>query len=173
MTERTFFRYFASKDDLVANDMSEWLQILESALFATDPHLPVLIGIEQAVLVALEKPGPISGWLFPSDSSGVSGSKTTATSGVASQIAEIILRWLPPTESREALDGPHPTAARRIDDKFQATVLARTSVGIVRTAILSESQSAALNGRAASLDGIKRYVVRGFALVASGSVDAR
>ncbi len=173
VTERTFFRYFASKDDLVVNDMSEWLLILENALFATDPRLPVLVAIEQAILVALEEPGPIAGWLFPSDSGGVSGSKTTATSGVASRIAEIILRWLPATDSHELLNEAHPAAARRIYDRFQATVLARTGVGIVRTAILSESQSAALNGRTASVDGIKQFVIRGFALVASGSVDAR
>ena len=173
VTERTFFRYFASKDDLVANDMSEWLTTLERALGTTDPSLPILVALEEAILAALDEPGPVAGWLFPSDSTGVSGSKTTATSGVAALIAEIILRWLPPSDASQIGDGAHPVAARRVVDRFHATVLARNGVGIVRTAISAASQAAALDGRATGIEDIKSFVVRGFALTASDAVDSR
>jgi AcrR family transcriptional regulator len=173
VTERTFFRYFASKDDLVANDMSEWLAKLEKALHSTDPSLPVLVALEQAILATLDEPGPVAGWLFPSDTTGVPGAKTSATSGVAALIAEIIVRWLPASDPSQVEGSAHPVAARRVIDRFHATVLARVGVGIVRTAIVAASQTAALNGHSANLEDIKAFVVQGFALVASDSVEPR
>ena len=173
VTERTFFRYFASKDDLVANDMSEWLAKLEKALHGTDPSLPVLVALEQAILATLDEPGPVAGWLFPSDTTGVPGAKTSATSGVAALIAEIIVRWLPASDPSQVEGSAHPVAARRVIDRFHATVLARVGVGIVRTAIIAASQTAALNGHSANLEDIKAFVVQGFALVASDSVEPR
>lgn len=173
VTERTFFRYFASKDDLVANDMSEWLAKLEEALRETDEGLPVLVALERAILATLDEPGPVAGWLFPSDTTGVPGAKTSATSGVASLIAEIILRWLPASDLSQVEGSAHPVAARRVIDRFHATVLARIGVGIVRTAIIAASQAAALNGHSAALEDIKSFVVQGFALVASDSVEPR
>lgn len=173
VTERTFFRYFASKDDLVANDMSEWLATLENALGKTDPSLPILVALEQAILAALSEPGPVAGWLFPSDATGMRGAKTPATSGTATLIAEIILRWLPPSDSSKVEGGAHPVAARRVVDRFHATVLARVGVGIVRTAISAAAQTSALNGQPTSLEEIKRFVVRGFALTAADAVESR
>ena len=173
VTERTFFRYFASKDDLVANDMSEWLAKLEKALHGTDPSLPVLVALEQAILATLDEPGPVAGWLFPSDTTGVPGAKTSATSGVAALIAEIIVRWLPASDPSQVEGSAHPVAARGGVDRFHATVLARVGVGIVRTAIIAASQTAALNGHSANLEDIKAFVVQGFALVASDSVEPR
>src|ERR1700716_2499042 len=58
VTERTFFRYFASKADLVADDLSDWLGVLERALGETAPGLPPLVAMEQAVQRALGEPGP-------------------------------------------------------------------------------------------------------------------
>src|ERR1700716_1341530 len=70
VTERTFFRYFASKADLVSADLSDWLGLFERTLNETDPGLPALVAIELAIQRALDQPGPVAGWLFPSDSTG-------------------------------------------------------------------------------------------------------
>src|SRR3979409_2198518 len=70
VTERTFFRYFATKNELVSADLNDWLEFFERALKEADHRLPALAAIEQAVQQALDQPGPVAGWLFPSDSPG-------------------------------------------------------------------------------------------------------
>ncbi len=47
---RTFFRYFSSKADALMADFDEDVQWLRSALDASDPDLPVLDAIRQAVV---------------------------------------------------------------------------------------------------------------------------
>ena len=169
VTERTFFRYFASKADLVADDLSDWLGVLERALGETAPGLPPLVAMEQAVQRALGEPGPVAAWLFPSDSAGKVGPRPDGLSGVAQRVAEIILRSHLDLAGNDLDEGPHPIAARRVKAGFRATVLARTSVAIVRSAIATATRSAALNGTTASLDDIRALISEGFSLVATSS----
>jgi AcrR family transcriptional regulator len=169
VTERTFFRYFASKADLVANDLNEWLGFFERALDETAPGLPALVAIEQAVQRALGQPGPVAGWLFPADSTGKAGPRPDGLSGVAERIAEIILRSRLVTGRIQVNEEAHPIAARRVQDTFRAAVLARTSVAIVRSAIVAATRSAALNGTTVSLDDIRGLISEGFALIAISS----
>ena len=172
VTERTFFRYFASKAELVADDFSEWLGFFERALGESSPGLPPLVAIEKAVQRALGQPGPVAGWLFPADSAGKAGPRPDGISGAAERIAEIILRSPVTAGPSEVDEGAHPIAARRLRDTFRAAVLARTSVAIVRSAIAAAARRAALNDRAVSLEDIRALISEGFALVAISSVSA-
>jgi AcrR family transcriptional regulator len=168
VTERTFFRYFASKADLVAGDLNDWLAVFERALGETAAGLPALVAIEEAVQRALDQPGPVAGWLFPADSAAKAGPRPDGLSGVAERIAEIVLRSHLTTG--EAVDGgAHPIASRRLQDGFRATVLARTSVAIVRSAIAAATRRAALDGTTVGLDDIRASISEGFALVAVSS----
>ncbi|MFF4113114.1 mycofactocin system transcriptional regulator [Streptomyces sp. NPDC001714] len=47
---RTFFRYFASKNDLVWGDFEEQLTRLEALLAAADPELPMMDALRHAVV---------------------------------------------------------------------------------------------------------------------------
>jgi AcrR family transcriptional regulator len=150
VTERTLFRYFASKAELVADDLTEWLGFFEQALKEGDRRLPALVAIEQAIQRALDEPGPVAGWLFPSDPTGKPGPRPDGLRGVDRQIAEIFLRW-------------------RTKDAFRAAVLARVTVGIVRSAIGEATRRAALNGESVTIDDIRALISAGFALVAASS----
>ena len=171
VTERTFFRYFATKAELVSADLSDWLEFFERALKETDPRLPALAAIEQAVQQALDQPGPVAGWLFPSDSTGKVAPRPDGISGVQNQIAEIILRSRSSQPGREVGEGreAHPVAVRRVKDAFRAAILARTSVGIVRSAIVAAARRAALRGDSVTMADIRELVSEGFALVAMSS----
>jgi AcrR family transcriptional regulator len=169
VTERTFFRYFTSKADLVADDFSEWLGLFERALADTAPGLPALVAMEQAVQRALGQPGPVAGWLFPADSTGKAGPRPDGLSGAAERIAEIILRSPLTTGIAEVAGEAHPIAARRAQDGFRAAVLARTSVAIVRSALAAAARRAALNGTPVGLDDVRSLISEGFGLVARSS----
>jgi AcrR family transcriptional regulator len=150
VTERTLFRYFGSKAELVAEDLTEWLGFFERALKESHPRLPALLAIEQAIQRALDQPGPVAGWLFPSDPSGKPGPRPDGLHGVDRQIAEIIMRW-------------------RTKDAFRAAILARTTVGIVRSAIGEAARRAASQGESVTIDEIRALISAGFALVAASS----
>lgn len=165
VTERTFFRYFNNKEDLVSGDIAKWLDTLEACLAKIPAETPLFSALEHAVLEALHDPGPIASWLLPIGSDGNPTHRIRATADIASQVAEIILRRSASQPFELPVSAIHPLASQRINNRFHATIVARICVAIVRTSIVTASQQAALDGRTASIDDIKHLITVGFSIL--------
>ncbi len=50
VTERTFYRYFDGKEDLVADEFRSWLAMLKDAILGRPPDEPPLTAVRRALL---------------------------------------------------------------------------------------------------------------------------
>src|SRR5690348_5534189 len=70
VTERTFFRYFASKEDLVLDEALGWLPLLADAIRARPADEPPLTAVREGLRAAVaqiataERPTPL--WMYTS-----------------------------------------------------------------------------------------------------------
>jgi AcrR family transcriptional regulator len=68
VTERTFFRYFASKEELILDDVLAWLPLLAAQICARPAAEPPLVAVGRAVLDLAGGLGsplhPSPAWLF-------------------------------------------------------------------------------------------------------------
>jgi AcrR family transcriptional regulator len=143
VTERTFYRYFDGKEDLVADEFRSWLGMLKNAILARPAVEPALTAVQRALQSVAKQaglsaaPGPL--WLV---SAGPRGARPLRSTGrplvrLEDTIAAALLARQQPGEPAGA-----DTADR--DYEFEAHVIARICVAALRSAIIE------LRGRLAS-----------------------
>lgn len=124
VTERTFFRYFASKEDLVYSEVRDLVPVLRAAIVSAPPNMPALAAVRDAAL-KLGSGGSVPSVLFSGPpmlrpirpTTPVRGLVFALESGLADAIEERIA----------------PSGGTR----FHAEVLARTSVGVLRSCLIA------------------------------------
>ncbi|MFF3978070.1 TetR/AcrR family transcriptional regulator [Streptomyces sp. NPDC001828] len=134
VTERTFFRYFPSKEDLVFSEIIDLLDPLRDEILARPPDEPPLTAVLNALLVLGEKrPGTGFALLFsgpparfaPRASRPALAVLFDFENGVATALAERL------GEPPRTPDGPRVS--------LRASVLARTAVAAVRSAVIAHT----------------------------------
>jgi AcrR family transcriptional regulator len=141
VTERTFFRYFTGKEELIIDDALGWLPVLLDAIrdrpddedLGTALHEALLeMG---ALLSASSRPTPL--WLFSDGPPGARISRTPPGTllRIETDLAAVI---------RERLARTHPDVA---DTDYLADLLARIVLAMIRSAMIRHAQLSRDPGR--------------------------
>jgi AcrR family transcriptional regulator len=133
VTERTFFRYFAVKEELIVDHVLAWVPRLRAAVLARPSAEPPLTAIRRA----MNDTKPMSGGSQPSG--GLSLDRLGASASGSLQrrlehdLTEVVAERLAVQAGPSAVTG------------FQAEVLARTAVAVLRSAVIRDSELRAAN----------------------------
>jgi AcrR family transcriptional regulator len=159
VTERTFFRYFAGKEELIIDDALNWLPALQELLRVRPASEDPVTALRESVLelasslAASPRPSPL--WLF---TDGPPGSRITRmTPGVVLKIEADLAKVI-----RERLDHPGQTSdtdsatgtatgtgqtsgtgsgeTSGIDSDYLADILARTTLALIRSSLIRRWQ---------------------------------
>jgi AcrR family transcriptional regulator len=151
VTERTFFRYFGGKEELIFEDALGWLPILLEAIRARPAREDVATALRQAIrevgalLSASPRPTPL--WLF---SDGPPGARITRMpAGILLRIEADLAAVI--QERLERGGGPGPAGqtclAGRADPDYLAELLARITLAMLRSAMIRHAQLSRDPGR--------------------------
>ena len=124
VTERTFFRYFASKDDLVHGELLDLLPELSRAIVAQPSQSAPLIAVRDAVL-GLAPGGPGFGLLF-------SGPPVFRRTRLTESLRGMLFSF-----EAGIADAVHTRIAPSGATKFHAEVLARAAVAAMRSSLIT------------------------------------
>jgi AcrR family transcriptional regulator len=131
VTERTFFRYFAGKEELIVEDALGWLPILQERIRARPASEDPVTAVRRAVLDVAsslaESPRPAPLWLFTDGPPGARitrrppGALVRIEAGLAGAIRERLER---------------AGTAAGIDNDYLADILARNVFALIRSALI-------------------------------------
>jgi AcrR family transcriptional regulator len=137
VTERTFFRYFASKEDLVIHDAFDWIPILQQVILDRPAAEPPLIAVRRALETLI-------GSITRSD---VASPLTLFAGGPPGErVSPSALRIMRKVETdvADAVEQRFQASPRcghsDIDPRFEAEVVARTAAAAFRSAMLWDAE---------------------------------
>jgi AcrR family transcriptional regulator len=157
VTERTFFRYFAGKEELIIEDALGWLPILLEAIRARPGREDVATALRQAIrevgtlLSASPRPTPL--WLFSDGPPGarISRMPTGTLLRIEADLAAVIRERLERTGRRVPADqSDQPAQAGPVspaDPDYLAELLARITLAMLRSAMIRHAQLSRDPGR--------------------------
>jgi AcrR family transcriptional regulator len=141
VTERTFFRYFRSKEDLLIGSAFAWMPALQQAILARPAAEPPLLALRRALasfmaaITRIDAASPLA--LFaqgaPADRLGLSALGVMRR--LETDLADALEERLTTTGSTADDGGPRAT-----DVRLRAEVIARTALAVFRTAMLHDSR---------------------------------
>jgi AcrR family transcriptional regulator len=142
VTERTFFRYFAGKEELIIDDALGWLPVLLDAIRARPDDEDVATALRRAIqdvgtlLSASPRPTPL--WLFSDGPPGprISRMPTGTLLRIEAGLAGVIRDRLERTGGRDLAD-----------PDYVADLLARITVAMIRSAMIRHAQLSRDPGR--------------------------
>jgi len=128
VTERTFFRYFTGKEELLVEDLTAWLPVLGRQIRERPAQESPLSAIENASFAVMARiatanlPGP--GLLFHDGPPGPKLSRLAPGLAMLLEqtIAQALATRLPPAPTRD----------------YESSVIARAAVGALRSAMIHE-----------------------------------
>jgi AcrR family transcriptional regulator len=131
VTERTFFRYFAGKEELIIDDALGWLPVLQERVRDRPADEDAVSALRAAVLevsaslASSSRPTPL--WLFTDGPPGARITRRTPGAVLRAEagLAEVI---------RERLDRSGQDTA--IEPDYLAGILARTTLALIRSALI-------------------------------------
>jgi AcrR family transcriptional regulator len=123
VTERTFFRYFASKEDLVLGELVDLMPELADRIAAQPADVPIMRAIRDALLaMAAADSGPGPGLIF-------SGPPLLRQPRINGRLVMIIESGL--------ADGVERRIGPAGGTRFQAEVLARVAIAALRSCLIT------------------------------------
>jgi len=133
VTERTFFRYFGSKEDLIIHDAFDWIPILQQVILDRPAAEPPLLAVRRALetligsITRSDVASPLT--LFAGGPPGdrVSPSALKIMRKVEMDMADVLEQRLRACDLHR-----HPA----LDPRFEAEVLARTAAAAFRSTML-------------------------------------
>jgi AcrR family transcriptional regulator len=137
VTERTFFRYFGSKEDLIIRDAFDWIPVLQQVILDRPAAEPPLVAVRRALetligsITRSDTASPLT--LFAGGPPGerVSPSALRIMRKVETDVADVLEQRLRAARRRKHRD---------IDPRFEAEVLARTAAAAFRSAMLRDAE---------------------------------
>jgi AcrR family transcriptional regulator len=176
VTERTFYRYFDSKDDLVADEFRSWLSVLGDAIRSRPAGESPLVAVRNGMLSVVRQAAasaPDSLWLVSSNPPVANLRRSAPRPLLRLEDAVTAAILARPEAGPGTGDG---TAGA--DDEFAVRVIARISVAALRSAIIEvreqlSARQANPGGPSAAID-IEALLARAFATIgaAAGELDA-
>lgn len=160
VTERTFFRYFASKEELILGEAIGWVTVLQERIRARPAREDPVTALRRAVLelasmvTEAERPYPL--WQFADGPPGprITGSKPGAALKIEADLAEVI---------RERLDGSGNSSG--IDTGYLTDILARTVLALLRSIMIRAWQLRTAGGRTAKPPSVTTLISQAFSTV--------
>ena len=140
VTERTFFRYFAGKEELIVENALGWLPVLLGKLRQRPDDEDVVTALRRAIqdvgtlLSASARPTPL--WLFSDGPPGTRISRTPAGTllRIEADLAAVIRERLERTVPGSTGGSGQP------DPDYLADVLARITLAMIRSAMIRQAQ---------------------------------
>ena len=137
VTERTFFRYFGSKEDLIIRDAFDWMPVLQQVILDRPAAEPPLVAVRRALetmigsITRTDTASPLT--LFAGGPPGerVTPSAMRIMRKVETDVADVLEQRLRASRRRR-----HPA----IDPRMEAEVLARAAAAAFRTAMLWDAE---------------------------------
>jgi AcrR family transcriptional regulator len=156
VTQRTFYRYFDGKEDLIAGEYRAWLDILAGAIQARPGGEPPMAAVRHAMISvgqqASEDDAPAPLWLFTGK----------PLAGVRRSGARPLVR-LETTISGALLDrAGRDRGPAGPEEKFRAQVIARVSVALFRSAMIRHRE---LRANDAASPGLEQLLDQAFAVI--------
>jgi AcrR family transcriptional regulator len=186
VTERTFYRYFDGKEDLVADEFRTWLEMVKEAIISRPPEEPALLAVRRALLSVASQattsgaPGPL--WLVSASPPAARLWRATARPllRVEETIASALLArpganpiLAGPDEAPAGLHADSDSAGPDYD--FEAHVLARICVAALRSAIIELRgklrASEAVPEAAGAASDFENLLSRAFAIVTAAALE--
>ena len=151
VTERTFYRYFDGKEDLIASEYLAWLDLLRAAIASRPGAETPPVALQHALLELGRQvaagDGPIPLWLFsegpPATSLRRSGVRPLLQ--LEAVIAGSVLARMQP-DGRELAE----------DETFDAWVISRAAVAALRSAVIWQRERPPGRGRPSARDLLLR-----------------
>ncbi len=134
VTERTFFRYFAGKEELLVEDLVAQMPVIIESIKARPDEEPPLVAVERAIVKLIElaldrhEPNAVSLFLDRRPVSGLGRSAASLTLKFEEAMASAL-------GDRLARLDPAP-----VDIEFRAAVYGRTAVAVLRSALIHDLQ---------------------------------
>ena len=160
VTQRTFYRYFDGKEDLIAGEYQSWLTIMVGAIRARPSDEPPLTAVWQAMISVGQQastddaPAPL--WLFTGRPlAGMRRSGSRPLLRLEASIAEALL-----ARGRFGHGGESPASA---EEEFEAHVVARVTVALFRSAMIRHRE---LQASGAASPGFGVLLGQAFAVIA-------
>lgn len=161
VTQRTFYRYFDGKEDLIGGEYRSWLTLMASAIQARPSDEPPLAAVWQAMISvgqqasADDTPAPL--WLFAGRPlAGMRQSGSRPLLRLEATIAGALL-------DRRAAGGEESAAAAAgAAPEFEAHVAARVIVAVFRSALIRHRE---LRASGADSPGFRVLLGQAFAVV--------
>lgn len=131
VTERTFFRYFGGKEELIIDDALAWLPLLKDHVrgrpAGEDPVTALRHAVRSLGADLRESPRPTPLWLFNDGPPGVRMNRLSpgAVLRAESGLADVILERL-----------EYSAADYGMDTRYLADILARTTFALIRSALI-------------------------------------
>jgi AcrR family transcriptional regulator len=158
--ERTFYRYFTSKDDLLAEQALTWTSDLHDAIqrrpAEETPYLAVARALTTLVGQAVADAGPSGYWLIAERPQPIALLRR-ATPRPLRHLEQTIADAVLPRIQAEAEDSAKPSAADR--QQLQSQLLARVAVAVLRTAAIAHRE---LGRRETGSPGIEQLLQAAF-----------
>jgi len=137
VTERTFFRYFGSKEDLIIRDAFDWIPVLQQVILDRPAAEPPLVAVHRALesligsITRTDTASPLT--LFAGGPPGerVTPSALRIMRKVETDVADVLEQRLQRSPRRRH---------RAIDPRLEAEVLARAAAAAFRTAMLWDAE---------------------------------
>jgi AcrR family transcriptional regulator len=142
VNERTFFRYFAGKEELIIEDALSWLPVLLDKLRDRpddeDVHTALRRAIQDVGVLLSASPRPTPLWLFSDGPPGtrISRRPTGTLLRIEADLAAVIRERLERT-GLGSMGGEGPA-----DPDYLAEVLARITLAMIRSAMIRHAQLA-------------------------------
>jgi AcrR family transcriptional regulator len=137
VTERTFFRYFGSKEDLIIRDAFDWIPVLQQVILDRPAAEPPLVAVRRALETLIgsisrtDTASPLTLFAEGPPAERVSPSALRIMRKVETDVAEVL-------EPR--IRAAHPRSHPAIDPTFEAEVLARVAAAAFRAAMLRDAE---------------------------------
>ena len=137
VTERTFFRYFVSKQDLMINSELPWMHPFQEAIRRRPPDEPPLTAIHSVLamflpfLTSADSASPAALYAEGPPALGVSTGSRALMLRIESDLADVIGERLLADPTRSDTE---------TDVRFEAEVLGRTAFGLFRSVMLRDAE---------------------------------
>ena len=167
VTQRTFYRYFDGKEDLIAGEYRSWLTLLAGAIRARPRGEPPLAAVWQAMISVGQQasvddsPAPL--WLFAGRPlAGMRRGGTFPLLRLEATIADALLNRRAGDGEESATAAAAAAGAAGAAPEFEAHVAARVIVAVFRSALIRHRE---LRASGADSPGFRVLLGQAFAVV--------